>query len=276
MRFGCQARSFGEGIYKDEATFLDVVRQVGEVGFEGLETNWKNLERYFGRPADFAKVLKDARLTLIGAHMGGNPWGPPPRENTLADVGRTAQFVKSVGGTCIVFSGSLPKGRPNSAESWRQMADFANEIGGACADKDICAGGASASGGGCLYHNHWWECEASGLEIVHELTDPKLVAFAFDTGHAVRAGKDPAAMIRMLSRRLGMIHLADFDERLPSPGKRPTLGEGRLNMSSVVEALRAVAFDKWIVLEEETQVGAARPQVEKAFAVLQSVLPRTK
>ncbi len=54
VRFGCQARTFGEGICKDEAAFLNVVRQIGEVGFAGIETNWKNLERYFDRPAAFS------------------------------------------------------------------------------------------------------------------------------------------------------------------------------------------------------------------------------
>ncbi len=262
MRFGCQARSFGEGIYKDETAFLDVVRQTGEAGFEGLETNWKNLERYFERPADFVKMLKVAPLVLVGAHMGGHPWAAPAA--LLSDAARTARFVKAAGGEFVVFSGSLPKDKPSSAETWRQMADFVNEIGDACA----------AAGARCLYHNHWWECEGSGLEILTEHVRPHTAGFAFDTGHAQRAGKDPAAVIAMLGKRLGMIHLADFDERVPTPGKRPPLGEGSVNLSAVADALRNVGFDGWIVLEEETKYGEARPQVEKGLAVFRSSFPK--
>ena len=254
MKFGCQARSFGEGIYADEKVFLDVVRQMGEVGFEGIETNWKNLERYFAKPADFAAILKAAKMSLAGAHMGGHPWVAAPSA-LLSDVARTAQFVKAVGGGCVVFSGSLPKDKQQTSNTWRQMADFVNEIGGICASKGV----------GCLYHNHWWECEGNGLNILNELTRPKTVGFAFDTGHAVRAGKDPAAMIGLLAKRLGMIHLADWNSE-----KRPSLGEGRLDIQAVVAALQKAAFDKWIVLEEETKVGAARAQVEKGLAVFRS------
>lgn len=262
MRFGCQARSFGEGIYADETTFLDVVRQVGEVGFEGLETNWKNLERYFGAPSAFGAILKDARLTLIGAHMGGHPWVASPQA-FLDDVARAAQFVLDVGGSCIVFSGSLPKGKPSSPEVWREMAQFVNQVGGLCASKGLPL----------LYHNHWWECDGIGLETLQGLTDAKNVGFAFDTGHAGRAGKDPSALIRMLGARLGMVHLADWSPQLQTVVKRPPLGEGRMNLATVRDALRHAGFNGWIVLEEETQVGAARPQVEKCFALFRSTFP---
>jgi inosose dehydratase len=264
MRFGCQARSFGDGIYRDEATFLDVLRQTGEVGFEGLETNWKNLDRYFARPADFAAILKNAKLTLIGAHMGGSPWGAASPEAFLGDAARTAQFVKAVGGSCIVFSGSLPKDKQQTSNTWRQMADFVNEVADVCAGKGI----------GLLYHNHWWECEGNGLQTLHALTDRRRVGFAFDTGHAGRAGKDPVALIHLLAGRLGLIHLGDWDDQLQTQVKRPPLGEGKMNLAAVAEALRKAAFNGWIVLEEETKVGAARPQVEKAFAIFQSTFPK--
>ncbi|OHE82533.1 MAG: hypothetical protein A2107_10315, partial [Verrucomicrobia bacterium GWF2_62_7] len=228
VRFGCQARTFGEGIYKDEAAFLNVVRQIGEVGFEGVETNWKNLERYFDRPADFAKILKDARLTLIGAHMGGSPWNAASTLKLLGDVERTARFVKAVGGGHVVFSGALPKARPLPPDTWQKMAEFVNEIGRVCAKNGVR----------CLYHNHWVECEGDGMEQLCKLTDPKLVGFAFDTGHAVRAGKDPAAIIGVLGKRLGLIHFADASEEVESVTKRPPLGEGRLKIPAVVEALR--------------------------------------
>jgi inosose dehydratase len=260
VRFGCQARTFGEGIYKDEAAFLNVVRQIGEVGFEGIETNWKNLERYFDRPAEFSQILKDARLTLIGAHMGGSPWNAASVPKLLGDVARTAQFVKAVGGGCVVFSSSLPKARPLPPDTWQKMAEFVNEIGRVCAKNGVR----------CLYHNHWVECEGDGMDQLCKLTDPKLVGFAFDTGHAVRAGKDPAAIIATLGKRLGVIHFADASEQVASVTKRPPLGEGRMNIPAVVEALRKAGYNQWIVLEEET-TGAGRPLAEKGLAIFRKV-----
>ena len=37
MKLGCQARSFGEGVYPDEKAFLAVMHQIGGLGFEGIE-----------------------------------------------------------------------------------------------------------------------------------------------------------------------------------------------------------------------------------------------
>jgi sugar phosphate isomerase/epimerase len=265
VHFGCQARTFGEGIYKDEPAFLNVVRQIGEVGFEGIETNYKNLERYFDRPAEFAKILKDARLKLIGAHMGGAPWNAAAVPKLLGDVERTSRFVKVVGGDCVVFSGAFPKARPLAADTWQKMAEFMNEVGRVCAKNGVR----------CLYHNHWVECEGDGMEQLCKLTDSKLVGFAFDTGHAVRAGKDPAAIISVLGKRFGVIHFADASEQVSSVTKRPPLGEGRMEIPVVVEAIQKAGFNQWIVLEEET-TGNGRLLAEKGLAVFRKAFQQPK
>lgn len=260
VRFGCQARTFGEGVYKDEATFLSVVRQVGEVGFEGIETNWKNLERYFDRPAEFEAILKRARLKLIGAHIGGGPWNAAARAKLLKDVARTAQFVKRMGGSYIVLSGAAPKARPLPPDTWPRMATFVNEVGRVCAAADVR----------CLYHNHVWECEGDGLETMCRSTDPKLVGFALDTGHALQASKDPAALIKVLGKRLGLVHFADFVQEGGPPGKRPSLGQGRLQIRATVDALRQADFDQWIVLEEDGTSGGGRALAEKGLATFRA------
>ena len=262
VRYGCQARTFGAGVYKDEATFLSVIRQIGEVGFEGIETNWKNLERYFDRPAEFGKILSEAHLQLIGAHIGGSPWGAAPAGKLLADVERTAGFVKAVGGAYVVFSGSYPAAWPPDA--WPKMAEFINEAGKACAKRGVRL----------LYHNHWVECEGEGMEQLCRLTDPELVGFAFDTGHAVRAGKDPAAVVALLGKRLGVIHFADASKDGPTAAKRPLLGEGRLQIPGAVQALGQAGFDGWIVLEEETS-GDGRGAAERGLAIFRKAFEAT-
>ena len=266
VHFGCQARTFGEGVYKDEAAFLNVVRQVGAIGFEGLETNAKNLERYYERPADFAQILKNAHLKLIGAHLGGSPWNAAVRQKTLADAGRAARFVNQMGGQFIVLSSSLPKPRPLPPDTWPQMAQFVNEIGRVC----------QQSGVRCLYHNHWVECEGDGMETLCRLTDPKLVGFAFDTGHALHAGKDPAALVGVLGDRLGIVHFSDYAEQGPAIVKRPALGSGSLNIPALAAALRNAGFNQWIVLEEESAVGGGRTLAEKGLAVFRTAFPPSK
>jgi sugar phosphate isomerase/epimerase len=137
------------------------------------------------------------------------------------------------------------------------MAEFLNEVGRVCVKNGVR----------CLYHNHWTECETDGLEQLCKLTDSHVVGFAFDTGHAVRAGKDPAAIIGVLGKRLSLIHFADASEDVQTTTKRPPLGEGQMKIPMVVEALRKVGFKQWIVLEEEATTLPGRKLAEKGLAV---------
>jgi inosose dehydratase len=198
--------------------------------------------------------------------MGGSPWAATSRDTLMKDVARTAQFVKAMGGRWVVFSGAFPKARPLPADTWPKMAEFVNEVGRVCA----------ANGVACLYHNHWVECEGDGMEQLCRLTDPKLVGFAFDTGHALRAGKDPAAVIGALGKRLGLIHLGDYSDQDTSAVKRPPLGEGRLNIKAVAAALQNAGFDQWIVLEEETRAANGRALAEKGMSIFRAAFPRAR
>jgi inosose dehydratase len=164
-----------------------------------------------------------------------------------------------------VFSGAFPKARPLAADTWQKMAEFMNEVGRVCAKNGVR----------CLYHNHWVECEGDGMEQLCKLTDSKLVGFAFDTGHAVRAGKDPAAIISVLGKRFGVIHFADASEQVSSVTKRPPLGEGRMEIPVVVEAIQKAGFNQWIVLEEET-TGNGRLLAEKGLAVFRKAFQQPK
>jgi len=260
VRFGCQARTFGAGIYPSEAAFLGVVAQIGEVGFAGIETNAKNLERYYDRPAAFANILQQAHLTLIGAHLGVSPWSSAAQDRVLDEVGRAAPFVHAGGGQFLVCSASLPQGRSVPPDAWATLGGFLNRIGGVCQQHGVR----------CLYHNHWWECAGDGLVQLCRRTDPQRVGFAFDTGHALRAGNDPAALIDRLGARLAVVHLADASDQAPTVVKRPPLGAGRLNLPAVVAALRRVKFQQWIVLEEETTAATARPMAERGLATFRA------
>ena len=107
-RLGSQMRTFGQGVYKDEAEFVRLVRLAGATGFAGIETNWKNLEPWFDRPAEFTALLRESRLALIGAHIGGSPWAAAKQAELRRDLDRTARFVAAMGGAYVVLSGSVP------------------------------------------------------------------------------------------------------------------------------------------------------------------------
>lgn len=256
MKLGCQARSFGAGIYPDEESFLSVVHQIGQLGFEGIEANWRNMERYFDCPDDFRERLLEAGLQLVGAHYGGPLWDASARDTLLQDVERIAPFVAALGGEAVVCSGGRPPGESVPTETWRNMAACLDGLGQVC----------SHHGLNVAYHNHWWESEVNGLDQLAEQTNSNTVVFAFDTGHHTRAGEDAADMIRRLGPRLNIIHLADYAD-----GDRPVLGTGDLDLQSVSLALHTVGFDGWLVLEEQTTTETAPQHVAGCLPVMRQV-----
>jgi len=263
MKLGCQARSFGKGIYPDEATFLDVVRQVGEVGFVGLETNWKNLERYFDVPERFKQILDDAGLEFIGAHYGAAHWDDAERARIRGEGLRIADFVAAVGGWYIVCSGRRPNQGDVSEDMWEKTAEGLNLLGDECAPKGVKL----------AYHNHWWECEQDGLPTLAKYANPETVGFAFDTGHNERAGKNAAELVHALSERMDIIHLADYAEDAGGNVLRPRLGTGAMDMAGLRSAL--AGFTRWLVLEEENDVPSPKDEVEACIVVMRKFVEGT-
>lgn len=262
-RLGCQMRTFGQGVYADGAEFVRLVGLAGRTGFAGIETNWRNLERWFDRPAEFAALLRESDLALIGAHIGGSPWGAAKQAGLRGDLERTARFVASVGGAYVVLSGSAPPKPATFAERLPEMAAFLDDLGGLCATQGVRL----------LYHNHWQDCEGGALPRLARLTDPAKVGFAFDTGHAVRVGEDPAKVIAALGPRLALVHFGDFAADDPSNVKRPPLGTGRLDVKAVAAAIRKAGAVCWVVLEEESSAGDGAELARKGLAVLRTAFP---
>ncbi len=264
-RLGCQMRTFGQGVYADEAEFVRLVGTAGATGFAGIETNWKNLERWFDRPEAFAALLKRSSLALIGAHIGGSPWAAAKQADLRRDLERTARFVASMGGAYVVLSGSAPPKPATFADRLPEMAAFLDDLGGRCATQGVRL----------LYHNHWQDCEGGSLPRLARLTDPAKVGFAFDTGHAIRAGEDPAAVIAALGSRLALVHFGDFAADDPSNVKRPPLGTGRLDVAATAAAIRKAGAVQWVVLEEESAEGGGEDLAKKGLAVLRSAFPES-
>lgn len=74
-----------------------------------------------------------------------------------------------------------------------------------------------------------------------ELIDAEGVAIYYDIANLYHLGQDPAAEIRRLGReRICQVHVKDNPHRL---------GEGEIDFRPVAEALDAIGYDGWLVLE---------------------------
>jgi sugar phosphate isomerase/epimerase len=78
------------------------------------------------------------------------------------------------------------------------------------------------------------------------------VAVYYDVGNNFNKGRDPAAEIRKLNKRICQIHLKD----------KALLGQGPIDFNAVAAAIRAIDYRGWLVLE----TGAPSGDLEKDTA----------
>ena len=94
-----------------------------------------------------------------------------------------------------------------------------------------------------------------------ESADPRYVKVIADVTHLALGGSDPAEVIRTYRQRLCFLHLKDVRKQMATmarqdrnlvEAKGPPLceiGLGTFNFGAVVQALRTVRFNGWVVVE---------------------------
>ena len=83
------------------------------------------------------------------------------------------------------------------------------------------------------------------LDILERVKSDSVLVY-YDIGNSTNNGYDVPAEIRLLGDRMCQIHFKD---------RRDYLGEGRIEMEPVAEALDAINYDGWIVLETSAPSG---------------------
>lgn len=82
-----------------------------------------------------------------------------------------------------------------------------------------------------------------------------------DTGHALRSGEAPHEVIEQLGARVHCLHLKDWK----IGGDETVIGEGDLNLTETVAALRAINFDGFICMEYELDPEDPTPGMKRGL-----------
>jgi inosose dehydratase len=133
----------------------------------------------------------------------------------------------------------------------------------------------------CVFHHHAGSYIETPEECARllELTD---LGLCLDTGHYAYGGGDPVEAVESLGRRIEYLHFKDLHPtRLAEACERRfgfldgvrhgvfcPLGEGMVRFPALLEALRAIDYDGWAVVEQDVDATnpSALPPVEHARA----------
>jgi inosose dehydratase len=262
IRVGCQTNAWPlkPG---DFDQFIGVLGVLKSLGFDGFETSFRNVQSQYAAAAEARARIEKTGVACFGIHIFLNEYDPATRIAPMDFVRTTADGAAALGAQRLILSGAGLVKDGKVAE-----ADLAQKIGGLNAAARYC----KDKGLAFAYHNHGPEFAANGTEIEALIgrTDPALVAFLIDCGHAVRAGVDLAAFFTKHHRRICGMHLRDF-----KGGVEPQvpLGQGDVDWKPLAAAVKKAGWTGWVLAEEERVDGskpgesAARPARETLRAL---------
>lgn len=239
IQFGCQTNAWAIDS-KNFDSFLAVLEQIKQVGFAGFETGFFNLLPEFDAPDAARQRIADTGLAFFGIHV----FLPPAKVDQTTRLPAASLYEKvahggaALGAQHLIFSGA-PATTPDELKSKIEALNAAGKF-------------SKSLGLPFAYHNHWWEFESKigEIEVLYSQTDPALISFLLDAGHAYRGGADVPAFVRAHSKRLVGLHLRDYKN-----GKQVPLGQGGFPLAEVAATLKQLQWNGWVLNEEEREDG---------------------
>ncbi len=220
-------------------TLLAALDDVRATGYSGFETGFANFLSQSKSLPHARRQIEATGLTFLGVHIFLSEYDPVTNVAPQALYERVAQTGAALGAQRLILSGGpavTPKEVRSKAEALNRAGEFARKLGLEVA-----------------YHNHWPEFKYNGKEIeaLYAATDPAMVWFLLDAGHAYRSGIDLPDFVRRHSQRLTAIHFRDYRDHVQVP-----LGEGTLPLEKIAAVLKEGHWSGWAINEEEREDGS--------------------
>jgi inosose dehydratase len=235
------------------------IKMAARYGYHGIEPFQDDMPQYLKRPPEEFKAVLDASgLALCTIGSGGQYLDPARIQETIDSNAARARYIAHFGCKHLKVNLSRRVGAENlSAANGRILAKNLNEVGKKTADAGIKF----------AFHPHAWTLveRQPELDMMMELTDPKLVYLVLDTGHATLGGIDPVKCLRDYYTRIASIHLKDAESKYstangwkgPAPSEEEhnrvnlykRLGSGGVDFPAFFKILRERQYDGWVTLD---------------------------
>lgn len=221
------------------------IEDIASLGFHGIQLR-ANAIKEFGSPAELRGLLERYQLKMVALSSGGVRIDPALEAEEIAKHTANAKFVHDVGGLYLQVTDERPKDRAVTAADYKRLGRLITEIGKRTADLGISLG----------YHNHMGSLGERPEEVdqILQAVDPRYAKLELDVAHYFQGGGDPAKAIEKYADRLLFLHIKDVESLSDAPnGKRPyrfvELGQGRVDLPAVFDALHRVNFRGWAIVE---------------------------
>lgn len=237
IRFGVQLNAFPIDPRRF-STFLDTLALVKQTGYQGFEAGFRFVNSQFAAPAPARRSIEQTGLMFFGIHIFFPDEGYEPATGIAAPAvyEPVAHGGAALGAMHMILSGAPAVNH----DQLKRKIDALNAAGRFAQSAGITA----------AYHNHWWEFQSKigEIEALYAQTDPALVSFVLDAGHAYHGGANVPEFIRAHSSRIIGFHLRDFKD-----GHFVSLGQGTFPLAQVAAVLKQIKWKGWMENEEERE-----------------------
>ncbi|MRH99893.1 TIM barrel protein [Kriegella sp. EG-1] len=123
-------------------------------------------------------------------------------------------------------------------------------------------------------HNHGPEDKIfpSPKSVYDKIKDlDKRIGLCIDLGHTFRLNLDPAEEVKKYQDRLLDVHLKDINEQIPE-GKPVEIGRGKMNIPSILNALKEIKYTGIVGVEYEKDGDNAKFGLAESIGYVRAVL----
>lgn len=246
------------------------IKMAAKFGFHGIEPWGNEMQAYLNQPPQaFRKVLDEAGIGISSIASGGDYFDAARLKDTIASNAANARFASQFGVTALKANLNRRLGPEDlSPSNAKILARNLNEVGRRTLEHGVKF----------AFHPHAWTMveRKRELEMVLEMTDPKLVFVTLDTCHASVGGIDSVAFARDYYARIAHFHFKDTlpvwsagnGWKGPAPSKEEEaamakklglpetpdpiyqrLGTGGVDFPALIQVLRERQYAGWISLD---------------------------
>jgi inosose dehydratase len=255
-RVGCQVNGFAART-GDFSELLAVLPKIKSLGYTGFECNNHFVLGELDHSGEARSRIQASELEFIGMHTS-------MAEVEKNDLGKLVRTGAALGCHYIVMSSSgLSSTGTFTPDALKEKVETLEKYGRVCKD-----GGMTMA-----YHNHMPEFANSNAEIqaLADHSDPQLLSFLIDAGHAYQGGGNPAEFMRRNSRRIVGCHIKTFKNKT----QQVPLGQGDFGFEDLAAAIREKKWSGWLIDEEgggpqgsdTAAVGPDREYIRRVFGV---------
>jgi inosose dehydratase len=242
-------------------------RETAELGYMSFETFAQTIIEWNEKPGGYQALVDRYGIPTSAAYCYKEWIDPATAAKDLDAARREADASRAVGASALVLQGGSRPAGGHDRDGLQRLAEALNQIGSYCREIGLVA----------ALHPHTGTAVETREEIdaIMELTDPKLVGFAPDTGQIAKGGSDIVEVLKTYLDRIEHVHLKDWCGTLQrdANGKEidttgyagyEPVGNGVLPMPEILEILKSASQDFWTNVELDGTRRAPRTPREAA------------